>query len=205
MCLHAAIRYGQAFLGFFQNDCVGATLLNTSTWYHIAFVYSYELRLQLVYLNGYIDGQKYSADPFQGSGKTALTIGMILPAERWSFDGKIDQVSFIYRAKTSTEILDDATLVVHYSFNSNLLNSGPMQIKQLNLQAIHLMFKRQVLLCLVLLIYHIQSLFGSTLIQREVGVLFIYRRKQYHLLGVYHYLVSLHQDQLLLNSIMAQA
>lgn len=128
MCLHVAIRNRQSFLGFFENDCVGQTLLNTSTWYHLAFVYSYELRRQIIYVNGYMDGQKYSANPFQGLSKTTLTIGMILPNERWSFDGQIDQMSFINRAKSSMEILDDATLVVHYSFDSNLLDSGPMKI-----------------------------------------------------------------------------
>jgi hypothetical protein len=64
MCLHIAIRNRNPFLGFFTNDCVGQTVLNTYPWYHIAFVYSYELSRQIIYLNGIIDGEKYSADPF---------------------------------------------------------------------------------------------------------------------------------------------
>jgi hypothetical protein len=124
MCLHLAIRDRNPFLGFFENDCVGGTVLNTNTWYHIAFVYSYELLRQTIYLNGIVDGEKYSANPFEGSGETSLTIGMILPAELRTFDGQIDQVSFVNRAKNNNEILDDATLVVYYSFDSNLLDSG---------------------------------------------------------------------------------
>jgi hypothetical protein len=129
MCLHLALSDRSPHLGFFENDCEGRTILNTSTWYHIAFVYSYELRRQTIYLNGFVDGEKYSADPFQGKSETPLTIGQMIPAEkRWSFDGTIDQVSFVNRVKSDIEILDDATLVVHYSFDSNLLDSGPMKI-----------------------------------------------------------------------------
>ncbi|UJR24399.1 hypothetical protein I4U23_005776 [Adineta vaga] len=108
-CLHLAIRNSYLFFGFFQNDCVGQTILNSSTWYHVAFVYSYELRRQIIYLNGLIDGERYSVDPYQGNSSTSLTIGMILPQDKqWSFDGLIDQISFINQAKTNSQIYDDA-------------------------------------------------------------------------------------------------
>ena len=45
------------------------------------------------------------------------------------FDGCLDSVAYVNRAKNSTEILNDATLVVHLSFdNSVLLDSGPLLI-----------------------------------------------------------------------------
>lgn len=46
-----------------------------------------------------------------------------------NFDGCLDSISFIDRAKNATEILNDATEVVYLSFdNSNLLDSGPLLI-----------------------------------------------------------------------------
>jgi hypothetical protein len=114
-CLHLALRIRQPYFGFYGNDCMGKTVLNSSTWYHLAFAYSSELQQQLIYLNGIVDGTNSSISAYQGSGKTAVTIGMALPLLRWFFDGQIDQITFINRAKSAIEILDDATLVFHYS------------------------------------------------------------------------------------------
>ena len=127
-CLHLALRTRIPYFGFLSDDCMGKTVLNISTWYHLAFVYSYELRQQSIYLNGIIDCKNSSVNPYQGSGKAAVTIGMVLPIVRWLFDGQIDHITFLNRAKNDSEILDDATLVIHYSFNSDLLDLGPMGI-----------------------------------------------------------------------------
>ncbi|CAF0855664.1 unnamed protein product [Adineta steineri] len=127
-CLQMALRGGIPFFGFFTNDCLGKTVLNISTWYHLAFIYSYELQQQLVYLNGIIESQNTSIHGYQGSSSTPLTIGLVIPPLNWYFDGQIDHIMFTNRAKSYSEVLDDATLVVHYSFDSDLLDSSSMRI-----------------------------------------------------------------------------
>jgi hypothetical protein len=80
-----------------------------------------------VYLNGVQDGIKSNAGPYQGingiidigSTNVSLTTNY--------FNGYIDNVRVTTRAKSAAEILSDASLIAHYSFDlpfSNLDN-GP--------------------------------------------------------------------------------
>jgi hypothetical protein len=53
------------------------------------------------------------------------------PSYFWT--GLIDQVSYVSRAKTATEILSDATLVAYYSFdNGSFYDLGPNKINGVN-------------------------------------------------------------------------
>ncbi|CAF1188463.1 unnamed protein product [Adineta ricciae] len=72
-----------------------------------------------------------SHTPFQGANGVmmigALNTTSGPPVSFWS--GYIDQMSYVSRAKTATEIFTDATLVAYYSFdNGSLLDSGPNKI-----------------------------------------------------------------------------
>ena len=118
-CLHLVIRNSKLYLGFFSDDLAGATTLTASKWYHVAFVFDCVNRTQSIYLNGVIDGSRQAAKCFQGYNQS-LTFGVIENFDLSScFDGRIGQLSFTNRAKTAKEILQDATLVVYYSFDSN--------------------------------------------------------------------------------------
>ena len=61
-----------------------------------------------------------------------LTIGIDLFVQNgrfYHFYGYIDQLSYLSTAKTGNEILDDATLIVYFSFNQNsLLDSSSNQM-----------------------------------------------------------------------------
>lgn len=59
-----------------------------------------------------------------------MTIGTnVVNSPNNYFDGYIDSLSFVSRAKSATEILDDATVVAKISFDGyNLFDSGPLSI-----------------------------------------------------------------------------
>lgn len=61
---------------------------------------------------------------------SALTIGTNgVQAPNNFFDGCLDSIAYYARAKSASEVLDDATLVVYLSFDGNsLLDSGPLLI-----------------------------------------------------------------------------
>ena len=128
-CLHLLVRHQKLYLGFFNNDSSGNTTLATSKWYHVAFVFDCSTRNQSIYLDGVVDGSRQASICFQGRNQS-LTFGMIEAFGSSScFDGLIDQLSYTNRAKNSTEILRDATLVLHIPFDDNsTYDQGPLRI-----------------------------------------------------------------------------
>ncbi|CAF0837815.1 unnamed protein product [Adineta steineri] len=138
--LHLMIRDKVAYMGFYENDLRGHTIIENSTWTHLAFVYDYEiLGQQQVYVNGLFDGRRITI-PYKGvKGDIVLGTGYVsagVDTGRY-FTGLIDQLSITLRAKTAAEILEDATLCAYYSFDlgsfadlgPNGLNGSAMNIK----------------------------------------------------------------------------
>ncbi|CAF4203509.1 unnamed protein product, partial [Adineta steineri] len=129
--LHLILRYQRLYMGFFSDDLTGGTAVSTTfTWYHVAFVYDYRSRTQIVYLNGYQDGLRTPAGPYLGN-LGAINIGTFFDSANITqpFSGYIDQVSLTKRAKSASEILDDATLTTWHSFDSiPLQDSGPLEL-----------------------------------------------------------------------------
>jgi hypothetical protein len=128
-CLHIGLNSDATLhLGFWNDDINGLTSIAINQWYHAAFVYDYDLRQQLIYLNGVLENITivFPSSPHLYLGQSGdLSIGKILPFTD-PFIGYIDQVSITYRAKTTKEILDDASLVAYYSFDcESTLDSGP--------------------------------------------------------------------------------
>jgi hypothetical protein len=130
-CLHLEIRGSQSFLGFYGDDCPGQTSLTSNIWYHLAFVYDATITKQFIYLNGNLECSR-TANNLAIMNTTPLTIGIDLFAQNgkfYYFYGYIDQLSYLSTAKTGNEILDDATLIVYFSFNQNsLLDSSSNQM-----------------------------------------------------------------------------
>ncbi|CAF1498261.1 unnamed protein product, partial [Didymodactylos carnosus] len=80
-------------------------------------------------LNGVLDGSRSCGTYYKGTSGD-LTIGTTNDSITTQyFSGRIDQVLLTIRAKTATEILDDATLTAFYSFDSgSFYDSGPNKI-----------------------------------------------------------------------------
>jgi hypothetical protein len=128
-CLHLVIRSPEMYMGFFSDDLAGVTSLVSLKWYHVAYVFDSANVNQSVYLNGVLDGSRTANSYYRGNSGS-LTVGMaLLPPVTCYFDGLIDQLSYTNRAKSSTEILDDATLTLYFSFdNGPIYDSGPLRI-----------------------------------------------------------------------------
>lgn len=51
-CFHLIIRSGRLYADFNFNGVIGSSTMTSSTWYHIGFVYDYDNKQQILYLNG---------------------------------------------------------------------------------------------------------------------------------------------------------
>ncbi|CAF1128453.1 unnamed protein product [Adineta ricciae] len=128
-CLHLLIRDKYAYLGFYENDLKGHTIIENSTWTHITYVYDYsQYGQQEVYVNGLLDGRR-TGKAYQGVtsnsviGKSFVSAGV---DSGQYFTGIIDQLSVTFGIKTAKQILDDATLCAYYSFDQgSLADFGP--------------------------------------------------------------------------------
>jgi hypothetical protein len=127
--LHLLVQDRKLSLRFFGDDLDGVTVLSTSRWYHVAFVFDSINRHQSIYLDGILDASRQANSLYQGTAG-ALDIGVNYWTDVTSFfDGLIDQLSFANRSKTSDEILRDATLTVYFSFDGNTTSDeGPLRI-----------------------------------------------------------------------------
>jgi hypothetical protein len=131
-CLHVVVGNGYLRLGFFDDDLLSVTRLTIKRWYHIACVYDRAASKQLIYLNGILDNSRTSNSEYRGDSKQ-LQIGP-LPALSWvpSYNGLIDKLTFVLRAKTASELLDEATLVAYYPFDGSFADLGPNQITNIS-------------------------------------------------------------------------
>ncbi|CAF3958888.1 unnamed protein product [Adineta steineri] len=125
------LRNGRNYGAFYADDTWGATTFQVNQWQHIAFTYDYATTTQVVYINGVVDGTNTLAPPCLITSGTQ-TIGSYPAGGGGFFNGYIDQLEILFnRAKTSAEILDDATLVGYYSMDClsyPASDSGPNQI-----------------------------------------------------------------------------
>ncbi|CAF4243469.1 unnamed protein product, partial [Adineta steineri] len=106
-------------LSFWNDDVNSGTTLSANTWYHVAFVYDYSSRTQIIYINGVQDVSRSSAGPYLGASG-AITIGNIYDNGNYPFDGYIDQVTLYMNARSASDILSDATLTTWHSFDCGI-------------------------------------------------------------------------------------
>ena len=94
-----------------------------SKWYHVAFVYDYNLMQQSIYLNGILDGTSWGSStvpsPFKG---TTISTFLGQATGLSYFEGNIDSLQVSRGAKTACQILNDAILTAYYSFDRGIYN-----------------------------------------------------------------------------------
>jgi Concanavalin A-like lectin/glucanases superfamily len=129
MCLHLIIRCQKLHLGVFDDDLDGNISLTSLKWQHVAFVFNHDSRQQLTYVDGVLDNSRIAIRQYGGRSGN-LTIGYsIFGRSICYFNGFIDQLYYTNRVKTPAEILDDATLTLHFSFdNGSAYDSGSLRI-----------------------------------------------------------------------------
>jgi hypothetical protein len=126
-CLFFLVRGDRLYAGFTLNDLSGSTAIAMNTWYHVAFVYNFAAKQQIWYLNGVQDSIASNAQPYQGTNGSIQIGAALVYSGTCYFTGYIDNVKLITRAKSSTEILYDASVTAYYSFDLSSLNydNGP--------------------------------------------------------------------------------
>ncbi|CAF1033925.1 unnamed protein product [Rotaria sordida] len=96
-----------------------------NVWTHVACVYDSATQTLQVWLNGVLDSSR-SASPYLGTSGNTLIGAVSYINSPSCFNGYIDQVRYKSRAKNSTELLNDASLYVYYSFDGgSILDNGP--------------------------------------------------------------------------------
>lgn len=93
LCLHCIIRTNKMFFGFWGDDLLGSTVINSDVWTHVAYVYDFTSNTKLVYLNGTVDGTNISGSAYQGTSGTSYisyAVSTSVP-----FPGYIDQVNYL--------------------------------------------------------------------------------------------------------------
>ncbi|CAF1024927.1 unnamed protein product [Adineta steineri] len=136
-CLFYSIRHQTLYQAFGYDDKGGTTDMSTflGQWVHLAFTYDSKTRLRQIYLNGIpeptgaIPGltDALEGGPYMGIGAQAF-IGWnehLDPLTSY-LNAYVDHFSISNRAKSASEIINDATLVTYFSFDSgSLVDNGP--------------------------------------------------------------------------------
>jgi hypothetical protein len=127
-CLFLMTRFGNLYMGFFNDDTTGSTILQSDTWYHASFVYDNNERQRFIYLNGILDGQSATdVGPYLGTSGL-MTIGSANvdgAIGKPYFSGYIDELMISTRVKSACEILNDATLAAYFPFDGSYTDAGP--------------------------------------------------------------------------------
>lgn len=123
LCLHFVIRNNKLYCGFYYNDIPGATTLTVNNWYHVACVYDMTTKTQQLWLDGYLE-TSCNCSPYAGLWGITTIGASFEYGYAVAFQGCIDNVQYASRAKNSSEILQDATLSVYYSFDGGSLADG---------------------------------------------------------------------------------
>ncbi len=126
-CFFFIIRSSRLYADFTFNGLSGSTAISASTWYHVAFVYNYATEQQILYLNGVQDSIASNAAPYQGINASIQIGAADISLQTYYFNGYIDNVKLTTTAKSSTEILFDASVTAYYPFDLSSLNNdtGP--------------------------------------------------------------------------------
>jgi hypothetical protein len=137
-CFYVIIRSDRLYVDFNFNGFYGSTTIILSTWYHIAFVYNYATQQQILYVNGVQDDITSNSQPYQGTNGSIQIGAAQISSATYYFNGYIDNVKLTTRAKSSTEILFDASVTAYYPFDSTSLNNdnGPNGLNGLSINTV---------------------------------------------------------------------
>ncbi|CAF0986585.1 unnamed protein product [Rotaria sp. Silwood1] len=137
-CLHLTIRkvgsLYKLYMAFFGDSCLGNGSVTANKWTHVAFVFDQTTLIQSLYLNGVLDNACIATAPLKSSiGNVTIgsSPGIVSAYGNNSFQGYIDELTIANQAKSSCEILDDASLAACFMFDSGfeLIDSGPNDLQ----------------------------------------------------------------------------
>lgn len=101
--LHFLIRDRKPYMGFFNNDLEGNTMIEAGKWYHIAYRYNKLNGEQSIFVNGKLDAISFDRPAYLGSD--TLYIGYSGLSSSSDFVGVMDNFSLWSRVLSDKEIL----------------------------------------------------------------------------------------------------
>ena len=116
------IRNRKPYMGFFNNDLVGNTLIEEGKWYYIAWRYNKQNGEQAIFVNGQLDALSEDRPPYLGSD--SLLVGTGLTAQSSYFEGAMDNLSIWSRTLSDKEIagLSNQSIVIPKQLASSPFN-----------------------------------------------------------------------------------
>lgn len=110
--LHLMIRNQKPYMGFFNNDLVGNTLIEEGKWYYIAWRYNKQNGEQAIFVNGRLDALSEDRPPYLGSD--SLLVGTGLTGQGSYFEGVMDNLAIWSRTLSDKEIagLSNQSIVI---------------------------------------------------------------------------------------------
>ena len=102
--LHFIVRSGRLQLGFWNDDLTGGTVLPTGEWLHIAYSYEADSRLQRVYLDGVLDGERTGNAQF-AENNLPLRIGRYHVPHLAAMRGRMLEMRIWDHARSGADIL----------------------------------------------------------------------------------------------------
>ncbi len=99
--LHFVIRNKRPYLGFFNDDLAGNTVINKGEWYHIVWRYNKQSKEQSIFVNGKLDATSLKRPSYKGSD--TIYVGAVYYPEA-TINGEIDDLCIWSRALGDKEI-----------------------------------------------------------------------------------------------------
>ena len=117
-CLNILLRSGKPMISFnWGGDCESAGVVAMNRWSHVAFVHDFDRKTQSVYTNGLLSCFANGSSAYIGGSAAPLRLGGCSRMNMY-FNGLIDELVLMTRAKSAAEILEDAALTFRYSFDA---------------------------------------------------------------------------------------
>lgn len=101
--LHFLIRDRKPYMGFFNNDLVGNTVIEPGKWYNIVWRYNKSNGEQALFVNGKLDAISFDRPAYLGSD--SLYVGFVDFSQTSSFEGVLDNLCIWSRVLSDKEIL----------------------------------------------------------------------------------------------------
>lgn len=101
--LHLLIRNQKPYMGFFNNDLVGNTLIEPGKWYHVVWRYNKRNGEQAIFVNGKLDAISFGRPAYLGGD--SLYVGFMNFNQSSNFVGVLDNLCIWSRVLSDREIL----------------------------------------------------------------------------------------------------
>lgn len=101
--LHLLIRNGKPYMGFFNNDIEGHTVIEPNKWYNVTWRYNKQNGEQAIFVNGKLDAVATGRPGYMGSD--SIYVGYTGFSQTSYFTGMLDNLAIWSRVLSDKEIL----------------------------------------------------------------------------------------------------